>query len=241
MTVTTSKGMIGSAVIGGIVGSLLTAAALVFAAPQLLGPKIVREGLMREPTLLIDGQQALRRAQAMKAIEPIRAQLETPFASAWSGAKDPDVTLVYFYDYACGYCRQVNPTIDRLLAEDTKLRVVFRELPILSQDSLVAAHVSLAAAQAGKFRTFHDELYAAGRPTPDNLEKVATAVGITPDMARNPAYEGEIRKNLQWAEQLGATGTPLFVIGDSIINAAAPYEEMKQAIADARAAKAKTA
>lgn len=232
-------GAFGAAVIGGVAGSLLTAAVLVFAAPQLLGPRIVREGLLREPTLLLDGQQALRRAQAVKAIEPIRAQIETPFGSAWSGAKDADVTIVYFYDYACGYCRQVNPSIDRLIAEDKKLRVVFRELPILSQDSLVAAHVSLAAAKTGKFRAFHDELFAAGRPTPDNLDKVANAVGITPEMARDAAFEGEIRRNLQWAEALGGTGTPLFIIGDSIINAAVPYEELKQAVADAR--KAKTA
>lgn len=231
-------GFVGAAVIGGVAGSLLTAAALVFAAPQLLGPRIVREGLMREPTLLLDGQQALRRAQATQAIEPIRAQLETPFASAWAGAKDADVTIVYFYDYACGYCRQVNPTIDRLLAEDKKLRVVYRDMPILSQDSLVAAHVSLAAARAGKFRTFHDDLFAAGRPTAANLEKVAKAVGITPEMASDPAFEGEIRRNLQWAEALGASGTPLFIIGDSIVNAAVPYEELKQAVAEARAAKA---
>lgn len=231
-------GFVGAAVIGGVAGSLLTAAALVFAAPQLLGPRIVREGLMREPTLLLDGQQALRRAQAIQAIEPIRAQLETPFASAWAGAKDADVTIVYFYDYACGYCRQVNPTIDRLLAEDKKLRVVYRDMPILSQDSLVAAHVSLAAARAGKFRTFHDDLFAAGRPTAANLEKVAKAVGITPEMASDPAFEGEIRRNLQWAEALGASGTPLFIIGDSIVNAAVPYEELKQAVAEARAAKA---
>ncbi len=224
---------------GGIAGALLTAAILLVAAPQLIGPRIVREGLMREPTLLLDGQQALRRAQAIKAIEPIRAQIETPFGSAWAGAQDADVTLVYFYDYACGYCRQVNPSIERLIAEDKKLRVVFRDMPILSQDSLVAAHVSLAAAKAGKFRTFHDDLFAAGRPTAANLDKVATAVGITPDMARDPAFEGEIRRNLQWAEALGATGTPLFVIGDSIINVAAPYEELKQAVDDAR--KAKTA
>lgn len=231
-------GFVGAAVIGGVAGSLLTAAALVFAAPQLLGPRIVREGLMREPTLLLDGQQALRRAQAIEAIEPIRAQLETPFASAWAGAKDADVTIVYFYDYACGYCRQVNPTIDRLLAEDKKLRVVYRDMPILSQDSLVAAHVSLAAARADKFRTFHDDLFAAGRPTAANLEKVAKAVGITPEMASDPAFEGEIRRNLQWAEALGASGTPLFIIGDSIVNAAVPYEELKQAVAEARAAKA---
>ena len=231
-------GFVGAAVIGGVVGSLLTAAALVFAAPQLLGTRIVREALMREPTLLLDGQQALRRAQAIQAIEPIRAQLETPFASAWAGAKDADVTIVYFYDYACGYCRQVNPTIDRLLAEDKKLRVVYRDMPILSQDSLVAAHVSLAAARAGKFRTFHDDLFAAGRPTAANLEKVAKAVGITPEMASDPAFEGEIRRNLQWAEALGASGTPLFIIGDSIVNAAVPYEELKQAVAEARAAKA---
>ena len=109
-----------------------------------------------------------------------RASIETPFHSSWKGAAKPDVTLAYFYDYACGYCRKSNPDIDRLLAEDKGLRVVFRELPILGPDSLAASRVALAASKAGKFAAFHDALNAAGNPTPATHRQAAAAAGVSP-------------------------------------------------------------
>lgn len=227
----------GSAIVGGAIGSIVTAGLLAIVAPQLIGPRLVRDALMREPQILIEGQKALNHQQAVKSLDPIRAQMETPFASAWAGAAKPDVTLTYFFDYACGYCRQSNPAIDRLLAEDKGLRVVYRELPILGPDSAVAARASLAAAKSGKFKAFHDELFAAGRPTTENIGAVAQRLGVTPEMARDGTFDGEIRHNIAMAEQLGATGTPLFVVGNQIINAAVPYEDMKNAIAEARKAK----
>ena len=78
-------------------------------------------------------------------------RVERPFHSSWKGAAKPEVTLTYFYDYACGYCRQSNPDIERLLKEDKGLRVVYRELPILGPESVAAARVSLAASKAGRF------------------------------------------------------------------------------------------
>ncbi len=231
------NGTWGPAIVGGVIGSVVTAGLLALVAPQLIGPRLVRDALARDPQILIEGQKALNYQQAVKSLEPIRAQLETPYASAWAGSAKPDITMTYFFDYGCGYCRQSNPAIDRLIAEDKGLRVVYRELPILGPDSAVAARASLAAAKAGKFRAFHDELFAAGRPTTQNIGAVAQRLGVTPEMARDASFDGEIRQNIAMAEQLGATGTPLFVIGNQIINAAVPYEDMKIAIAEARKAK----
>ncbi|MFL6801685.1 MAG: DsbA family protein [Sphingomicrobium sp.] len=47
--------------------------------------------------------------------------------------------------------------------------------------------------------------------------------------------EAELTRNMRLAEQLRVTGTPLFVVGDKVINAYVPYDELKKAIADARA------
>lgn len=223
-----------AAVIGGLIGSLATAALLLALAPRLIGPRIVREGLIREPAILVEAGDALRARQYSSVLEPIRARLETPFQSSWKGAAKPEVTLTYFYDYACGYCRQSNPVLDRLLAEDKGLRVVFRELPILGEVSVAAARVSLAASKAGRFAQFHDALYAAGRPSPETIAAAANGAGITPEMARDPAIEAEIRQNLEFAGQLGATGTPLFVVGGQVHNSAIGYDRLKQAIAAAR-------
>jgi protein-disulfide isomerase len=224
-----------AAIGGGVIGSALTAALLFLAAPQALGPRIVREGLMREPQLLVEGQQALRAQQFQPVLAANRAALETPFGSSWKGASKPDVTLAYFYDYACGYCRKSNPDLERLLAEDKGLRIVYREFPILGPDSVAAARASLAASKAGRFARFYEALYQAGNPTPETLAIAGNAAAVTPDQARDPAIEAEIENNYRLASALGATGTPLFVIGDQVINSAVGYEALKEA--KARAAK----
>ena len=219
---------------GGLIGSLATAGLLLLAAPQLIGPKLVRDALISRPQILVEASDALRAGQYAPMLNANRAALETPFGSSWKGAAKPDVVMTYFYDYACGYCRKSNPDIERLVAEDRGLRVVYRELPILGPDSVAASRAALAASKAGRFGLFHDALYAAGRPSTETIAVAGSAAAITPEQARDPAIEAEIQKNLTLAGQLGATGTPLFVIGDTVINSAVGYDKLKAAIAAAR-------
>ena len=222
--------MLIAAVGGGIVGALLTGAIGYASAPRL-----VREAIIAKPEMLIDAQQALKEKQYEPALAALRAGLETPFGSSWKGASKPEVTLAYFYDYACGYCRRSNPDIERLLKEDKGLRVVYHEFPILGPESVAAARASLAASKAGKFAQFHDALYDAGQPSSETIAMAANATSITPEQAKDPAIEAEIEKNYKIAGQLGATGTPLFVVGNRVINSAIGYEALKEAIAAARA------
>jgi hypothetical protein len=223
-----------AAIGGGIVGAALTGGALFLAGPSLLGDRMVRDALMANPQMLVEAGNALREQQFAETLNPIRASVERPFHSSWKGAEKPEVTLTYFYDYACGYCRQSNPDIERLLKEDKGLRVVYRELPILGPDSVAAARVSLAASRAGKFAAYHDALYAAGRPGPETIALAARAAGVPAQPADDPAQEAELKANMTLASQLGATGTPLFVIGDRVINAAVGYEGLKEAVKAAR-------
>ena len=224
-----------TAIAGGVVGSLLTAALLVFAAPQYLAGKIVRQGMLADPQILPDTADALRDAQYAPVLEANRMAIETPFASSWKGAAKPDVTLVEFFDYACPYCKASNPAVDRLVREDKGLRVVYRELPILGPDSVTAARLSLAASKAGRFAKFHDTLWATGRPAAETIAVASNAAGIPAQPSNDPAIEAELRRNFQLAGQLGATGTPLFVVGNKVMNSAVGYDVLKKAIADTRA------
>ena len=223
-----------AAIGGGVAGSLLTAGLLLAAGPSIFGDRLVRDALLADPQMLIDAGEALHDRQFATALTPIRASLETPFHSSWKGAAKPAVTLTYFFDYACGYCRQSNPDIEKLIAENKDLRVVYRELPILGPDSVAAARVSLAASRAGKFAAYHDALTAAGRPGPDTIAIAANAAGISPLPVDDPAQEAELKANMGFAGQLGATGTPLFIIGDRVINSAAGYAALKAAVEAAR-------
>ena len=140
--------------------------------------RVVREALMEQPEILPEAMAELNRKEAAAAIGPRRAEFETPYQGAWAGAEDGDVVLVEFFDYACGYCRQSNAAIDRLLAEDPRLKVVCRELPVLGPASQEAALASLAAADQRRFRPFYQAVFAAGRPTPDKIRAAMAQAGV---------------------------------------------------------------
>jgi protein-disulfide isomerase len=213
----------------------VTAALLLFAAPQLVGTRLVRAGILADPQILVDAGEALRDRQYAPVLAQHRAEIETPFATSWKGSAKPEVTLVEFFDYACPYCKASNPAIERLISEDPGLRVVYRELPILGQESVEAARLSLTASKAGRFAQFHDALWQAGRPSPDTLAAASQAAGMAATAAGSADIEAELKKNFQLAGALGATGTPLFVIGNRVINSAVGYDELKKAVEEARA------
>ncbi len=226
-------GTIGAAIAGALIGCVLTIALLLY-APNLVTTKIVRAGLIADPRILTDTVDALRDAQYAPVLAANRTVLETPFGSSWKGAAKPDVTLIEFYDYACPYCKASNPHVDQLLNDDKGLRVVYRELPILGPDSVTAARLALEASKAGRFAKFHDAMWAAGRPAPDTIATAAQAASVPPTPQDDPLIEAELKRNFSLAGQLGATGTPLFVVGDRVMNGAVGYDMLKQAIAEAR-------
>jgi protein-disulfide isomerase len=231
---TPPSGRLGAAVVGGIIGAALMAVLLIFAIPQFAAPRLVRAGMMADPQILVDASEALRDQQYAPVLAQHRAEIETPFGTSWKGASKPEVVLVEFYDYACPYCKASNPALEQLLSEDKGLRVVYRELPILGAESVAAARLSLTASKAGRFTQFHDALWAAGRPSAHTLAVASTAAAIPPNPKESQDVEAELKKNFQLAGALGATGTPLFVIGDRVLNSAVSYETLKKAIADAR-------
>jgi protein-disulfide isomerase len=197
--------------------------------------RIVREYILSHPEILPEAMENLRSRDVAKAIAANRTAIETPFAGAWEGSANPDVTIVEFFDYNCGYCRAALPDVDRLLAADKRVRIVYREFPVLGPDSESAARMSLAAAKAGKYAAFHRAVYAAGRPEPRAVERIAKGLGIDTGFASDPAAQAEITANLNLARPLGLSGTPSWVIGDRVLSGSVGYDALKDAVAAARA------
>jgi protein-disulfide isomerase len=194
--------------------------------------QVVRDYILAHPEIIPEAIDALRARETAQAVNSHRKELETPFASAWAGAKDGDVVLVEFFDYACSFCRASKPDVQRLLDEDKKLKVVFRELPVLGEDSVAAAHVSLAAARQGRFRQFYERMFAAGRPAPQAVATTQKALNIAP--MKSPDFDREIDNNFALARALNVTGTPTFVVGDKVFQGAVGYAALKEAIEAAR-------
>ena len=154
--------------------------------------------------------------------------------AAWAGAADGDVVLVEFFDYACPYCRATNGDVDRLLREDPRLKVVWRELPVLGPDSEAAARVSLAAARQGRFRQFHERMFALGRPTEAVVAAAARRRGVRREGESAEAAAPSSPAIIELARAIGASGTPTFVVGDRVLQGAVGYDALKAAIAAAR-------
>lgn len=230
-----------ASIVAGLVGLVIGGSAVALASRTgAVGgerervERIVRDYVLNNPEIIPEAMEVLQNRRTGTVVSDNRAAFETPFGSAWAGAEKGDVVLVEFFDYACGFCRKSNADIDRLLREDKKLKVVWRELPVLGADSQAAAEVSLAAAKQGRFKQFYDGLFAAGRPVPAAVAKVRSAVGVTPAPGA-PEFQAELDKNFQLARAINATGTPTFVVGGKVLQGAVGYEVLKEAIEDARA------
>lgn len=200
---------------------------------------VVREYILAHPEIIPQAIDKLRERQGQNAYAANKAALETPFASAWAGAERGDVTLVMFTDYACGYCRSSLPDIDRLIADDPKLKVVWREIPILGPGSEIAAKAALAAARQGGFRTFHERMFAAGRPDGPKASAVLRSMKL--DLAQvqrdidSPEILAELRRNLDLAGRIDdSLATPTFVVGGQVLKGAVGYDALKKAVAEAR-------
>ncbi|GGD62376.1 thioredoxin domain-containing protein [Erythrobacter arachoides] len=219
------------ALVAGVAG----AAAWDFAG---FAPDRTRAYLMANPEVLPEAMAELQRRDMAARVAPIRAELEQPFPGAVLGNPEGSVTLVEFSDYACGYCRLSVGHVNALIAQNPDLRVVIREYPILSEGSANAARMALAAAQQGKFEAFHNAMFEQDQPSPEGIRAAAEAAGV--DLAQanaaiaSGALDTQLQNNVFLGQTLQLSGTPAFIVGDTVLNGAVGTEQLSEAIAEAR-------
>ena len=211
--------------------------------------KIVREYILQNPEIIEEALTELEtRTQATQAQARSQAILAEADALLRSGDDvilgnpDGDVTLVEFFDFNCGYCKRATPDVKALVAEDSKLRIVLKDFPILGPGSVEAAKVALAVKRLdgnAEARDFHVRLMDmqgqinAGRALDLAEEMGLDRKRISEEMA-TPAIEAIISTNLALAQRLGLTGTPSFIAGNQIIQGAVGKKPLADAIEVAR-------
>jgi Protein-disulfide isomerase len=210
--------------------------------------KVVREYLVANPEVIVEAlrayegkRQAKADEEAQAAIGTQRAALENDPTSPTVGNSKADVTIVEFFDYRCGYCKKVLPTVQEVLKSDPNVRTVFKELPILGPDSQRAALAGQAVWNIApdKYMAFHIALMQTRGGIDDaQIAKIAKEVGVDPAKLQaamaDPAVQAKLEKNLALAQKLNINGTPAFIVGDKLMPGAVDQETLKQAIADAR-------
>jgi protein-disulfide isomerase len=153
-----------------------------------------------------------------------------------------DVTVAIFSDYQCPACRKTHPAVEALIAQDPKVRVVYRDWAIFGAASEAAARAAIASQWQGKHRAFNDRLMRTpGKLNNELIQAAAQAAGVDwqrlqADMQRRkPEIDALLRTTNMQATALGLMGTPGLLIGPYIVPGGMDAAGLREAVAMARA------
>jgi protein-disulfide isomerase len=163
-----------------------------------------------------------------------------------AGNVDGDITIVEYFDYNCPYCRKVEPELRQVVQDDGKVKLVYKDWPVLGPVSIAAARMALAAKYQDKYVAAHDALMGtASRLTEPRIRELLAGAGIDVDRASKDletnakAIDAILARNNDQATAFGFKGTPAFIIGKFRVPGGLTMAQFDQAIADARKAAAK--
>jgi protein-disulfide isomerase len=225
------------------------AASGAFSADQKAAiEQIIKDYLMSNPEVLMEVQAALEAKMETIQAERLKLALKESAGDIFrrpnapiAGNPNGDVTIVEFFDYNCGYCKRALGDVAKMVEKDPKVKVVFKELPILSKGSEEGAKVALAAKLQGKYWDVHRTLLSLrGEVNEQSALKAVEKLGL--DMARlkkdmeGADVKAEIETVRNLAQKMGIQGTPHFLVGDKAIPGAPQnlLEVMSGHVADVR-------
>lgn len=208
--------------------------------------QMIHDYIVKNPKVMIEALQhaeEMEKAEELEAkqskIDQFREELEQDPTSPVLGNLKGDVTLVEFFDYRCPYCKGVAATMENLIQKDNKIRVVYKELPVLGDESVAAARVALVADRHHKYAQVHTAMLGMkGKVTLDSALDVAKSAGLDPVMVKKEMNSPEIdlilKNNYALAKKLGVNGTPAFFIGKQLAPGLVSAEQLDAMIATAR-------
>jgi protein-disulfide isomerase len=208
--------------------------------------KAIHDYILAHPEVLIQSLQIAREreqirqeAQSKNLITSLKKELADDPMTPVRGNPNGDVTLVEFFDYRCPYCRQVEPWLQTLIKNNSDLRLVEKELPILGPTSVYEARIALAANKQSKHEQFH-AVVMSKKPNIDEatILQLAEQAGLDLDRLKtdmsSPEIDGEIRRTLEIAKVLRLNGTPAFIIGSELVPGATDLETLQSLVDEAR-------
>ena len=157
------------------------------------------------------------------------------------GDKKAPVTIVEFSDFQCPYCARFRQqTFDQIKQEyivTGKVRFVYRDFPLSSIHPMAqkAAEAAECADEQNKFWEYHDGIFAnQASLSIDNMKKWAKDLGLDSSKFNScldsEKYANEVRNDLSDATKTGGQGTPYFLVGNTQLSGAYPFEAFQQAI-----------
>jgi len=237
-----------------LAGSLFAAPALAQSdAKKPLSPEqekavqgIIKQYILDNPEVIIEAVESLRKKQEAMKAEQAKQALDTQKAALYDDKDSPvggnvngDVTIVEFFDYQCPYCKRAHVSLTEAVAKDGKIKIIYKEFPILSEESRIAAVAALAARNQGKYLPFHNALLSTrDKLTAESIFGIAKSVGLDVDKLRKDMQSPEIgralERNMALADALNIRGTPAFIVGREIVPGAIDVDTIRELVKRAR-------
>jgi protein-disulfide isomerase len=183
-------------------------------------------------------------AQGIRQVPPatLAAILSQPLLTPPSGSSKGDVTVVEYFDYNCPICRQIEPQLRKLLANESRVRLIHKDWPVFGDASAYAAYCSFAAARQGRYEVAHDALIGSKQDldSKEDVRKVMREAGfdlqkIDADISiHEQEYARMLERNRQETIALRLRGTPGLIIGDQLVPGGLQYSQLVTLVAQAR-------
>ncbi len=185
--------------------------------------QIIRDYLVDNPEVIKDALISLREKEQSDQQQAFRDVLQSNVTQLFesdspaSAIEAPKVHVVEFFDYQCHHCKKMSPAVAKVLEQNNDVRVVYKELPVLGKESVMASQAALASIPQGKYEVFHHKLMENADPlTPDRIFEIGREVGLDIEQLQkdmqSPLIEKKLNDNLQLARTIGLRGTPAFVV-----------------------------
>ena len=194
--------------------------------------ELVRDTLMNDPEILVDVINELKKRQTVAQKQSDQQALEANYQALFENPADPargagqgkaKVTLVYFFDFNCSFCKRQETVLERLSKEFPDLRIVYKDFPVLGESSREAAAMALRVHRNDPDKYFQVQERLMSKPAQHTSASIAAGLkveGVDVEALKQQPSGGiseQINDNIRLASALGIKGTPALVFPDKIL------------------------
>ncbi len=209
-------------------------------------PVDVEAVILEKPEIIINAMQNYEQkmrenalAQTQKLIDENIEEINNNPDSPVIGNKDGKIVIAEFFDFSCGYCHALYPSLKNIIAKNPDVKVVLKEMAFVSPASAYAAKAALAANLQGKYAEVLDAIMTnQGALSEAKVDELAVKAGVNLEQMKadmNSAKIEQIMKdNATLASKVQVNGVPAMIINGKLVQTI-DEAVVQQAVDEARA------
>ena len=196
---------------------------------EKLNNELIKKFILQNPEIIIESlqkyEQSLEKENVKKVKELISSnidEIKKNNINFFSGNIKSQNIIYEFFDYNCGYCKRAHDEIKKVI-KNNDVKVIFINSPILSDDSLKLAKLSIVIGEINNvyFNKFHEFLLSSKKSEKEIkqfIKKLSLDYEKLIIESESKFVAGIINKNLEWAKLFKIRGTPAFIVKGELIN-----------------------